>query len=116
MKTHRFLREGSGWYIDLPEYLEQGGSKGDLAMVAGADTLLDIISEGKDEVIIQLSTEEFEGSDELTLVEVCAPSLGGGYYIMEEYEGNKLHHRLWLCAVTNFVFGYLPERIFIRRV
>lgn len=29
MKQHRFLKEGSEWYIDLPEYLEQGGSKGD---------------------------------------------------------------------------------------
>lgn len=45
MKTHTFYKdEYGGWYMDLPEYLEQGGSKGDLAMVAGADTMLDSIA------------------------------------------------------------------------
>ena len=45
MQTHRFYKEEhGGWYIDLPAYLEQGGAKGDLAMVAGADTMLDIMA------------------------------------------------------------------------
>lgn len=44
MKVHRFVREDNSWYIDLPEYIEQGGSKGDLEMVSGADTMLDIIA------------------------------------------------------------------------
>lgn len=50
MVQYKFLREGSAWYIDLPQYLEQGGTKGDLAMVAGADTMLDIMAEGNDSV------------------------------------------------------------------
>ena len=61
MKQYRFVRESGGWYIDLPEYLEQGGSKGDLAMVAGADTMLDIIAGTGDEVILQISTQPFRG-------------------------------------------------------
>ena len=52
MKEHRFVREGMGWYIDLPEYLLQGGDKGDLQMVSGADTMLDIIAEEKSEVTL----------------------------------------------------------------
>jgi hypothetical protein len=115
MKTYQFNNEQGGWYIDLPEYLAQGGSKGDLAMVAGADTMLDTMSEGKDSISITIDTNPFAGADELVLDEVCHPSMGGGYYIMPEYEGKKVDHRMWLCAVTNFVFGYLPEKIFIKR-
>jgi hypothetical protein len=50
VQTYRFIKEGTEWYIDLPEYIENGGSKGDLQMVEGADTMLDIISAGGDEV------------------------------------------------------------------
>lgn len=116
MEQYKFLREGSGWYIDLPEYLEQGGSKGDLAMVAGADTMLDIMAEGKNEVHIQLDTNPFDSADLLELVEVCEPAMGGGYYVLHSYNGESIRHRMWLCAVTNFVFGYLPEKIFVKRV
>jgi hypothetical protein len=49
MGAYKFIKEGSEWYIDLPEYLANGGSK-------------------------------------------------------------------WLCAVTEYVFGDLPDEIFIKRV
>jgi hypothetical protein len=116
MEQYKFLREGGGWYIDLPEYLEQGGSKGDLAMVAGADTMLDIMAEGNDSVEIQLDTKAFDDADLLELVEVCEPSMGGGYYVLHTFNGKPIHHRMWLCAVTNFVFGHLPERIYVKKV
>ena len=38
MKRHRFVRKDMGWFIDLPEYIEQGVEKGDLPMISGADT------------------------------------------------------------------------------
>jgi len=116
MDQHKFLREGGGWYIDLPEYLEQGGSKGDLAMVAGADTMLDIMAEGESTVEIQLDTHPFDGADLLELVEVCDPVVGGGYYVLHTYNSKPINHRMWLCAVTNFVFGHLPESIYIKKV
>lgn len=115
METHRFIREESGWYIHLPAYLEQGGSKGDLAMVAGADTMLDIMAEGKNEVTIQLDTTPFKDADVLELVEVCSPAMGGGYYVLHTYNGKQIEHRMWLCAVTNFVFGNLPPKIYVQK-
>ncbi len=115
MQTHRFVKEPAGWYIDLPAYIEQGGSKGDLAMIEGADTMLDIIAEGQTAVTITLDTEPFEGADLLKLTEKCGPYIGGGYYLLRTWEGRDLMHNMWLCAVTEFVFGYLPERVFIRR-
>ena len=116
MKQHRFVRENGEWYIDLPEYLEQGGSKGDLQMVSGADTMLDIIAEEKDEVALQIDTRPIEGADELLLTELCDPVLGGGYYHLKQFESKKVERDLWLCDVTRFVFGDIPERIYIRNI
>jgi hypothetical protein len=116
MKIHRFYKEDyGGWYIDLPEYLEQGGSKADLAMVAGADTMLDIVANGDTTVTISMDTVPFEGADELLLTRVCEPSIGGGYYLMPFFEGQKVDHEMWLCAVTEFVFQDLPKRIYVKR-
>lgn len=115
MKQHRFYREGGGWYIDLPEYLESGGSKGDLAMVAGADTMLDIVAGKNKDVTLQMAVQPFEGADELVLTQLCEPSMGGGYYFMKNFEGKEVAQSMWLCDVTNFVFGYIPERIYVKR-
>src|SRR3954470_11592278 len=97
MQTHRFYRENGGWFIDLPEYLEQGGQKGDLAMVSGADTMLDLIAGKDDSVTLQLDLQPFAGSDELLLTEICDPVMGGGYYHMQEFENRKVNQDMWLC-------------------
>lgn len=115
MKQHRFYREDGGWYIDLPNYLAQGGSKGDLAMISGADTMLDIIAGNEESLTIQMDTVPFEKADKLLLTELCDPVLGGGYYLMKEFEGKEVNQTMWLCAVTEFVFGNIPERIYVRR-
>lgn len=116
MKTYRFKKEDDKWYIDLPQFLEAGGNKADLQMVEGADTMLDLMADQKNEVRLQLSMTEFKDADKLDLKERCDPSVGGGYYIMELYEGRKIELLMWLCGVTEWVFGELPERIFVKRV
>src|SRR5438045_9434089 len=100
MRRHRFYRELSSWYIDLPDYLAKGGSKGDLAMVAGADTMLDIVAGSANEVTLLIDEEAFAGADELVRTEVCEPSIGGAYYYMKSFEGNEVLQRMWLFAVT----------------
>jgi len=116
MKQHRFVREGHDWYIDLPEYLAQGGDKGDLQMISGADTMLDIIAGEKDEVTLDIATEPFDNADELLLTELCDPILGGGYYFFKQFESNPVNKDLWLCDVTRFVFGDIPKKIYVKRV
>ena len=116
MQTHTFNKEPSGWYIDLPKYIEQGGYKEDLAMVEGADTMLDTMADGKSSVTLTLATESFKGADELVLTQKCDPIVGGGYYLLKQWEGKVVMHDMWLCAVTEFVFGYLPEKIFVKRI
>jgi hypothetical protein len=114
METHRFYKDGMNWYIDLPAYLEQGGSPGDLQMVDGADTMLDFMSGGEGDVMVQVSREPFEGSEVLELTEKCDPHIGGAYYLLQTYQGQNINKRMWLCGVTEFVFGDLPERIYIK--
>ena len=115
METHRFYKDGMSWYIDLPSYLEQGGSLGDLQMVDGADEMLEMMAAGEGDVEIQISTEPFPGADLLEMSEKCDPYIGGAYYLLKHYEGQAINQRMWLCQVTEFVFGVLPERIYIKR-
>ncbi len=110
MKTYKFYKELSGrWYVDLPEWT---GEKADLEMVAGADTMLNIMAEDQDKVNLIISLEPFEGSDELRLLYEDT-LVGGGHYAMESYKGIEFKLKIWLCEVTRFVFQKMPEKIYI---
>ena len=115
MNKYGFYKNEVEWFVDMPEYLEKGGSIGDLEMVEGADKMLDIMAEGKKEVILNISTEKFENSDQLNLKEKFSPLKGGGYYFMQEFEGKEINLTMWLCGVIEFVFGEVPANIFVRR-
>lgn len=116
MQQHRFIKEGRDWYIDLPEFIAGGGSKGDLQMVEGADTMLDLIAGNGRDVTLLIDREPFDGADKLILTERCDPYVGGGYYNLPLFEGKEINQNMWLCAVTEFVFGDLPGQIFIKRL
>lgn len=98
------------WYIDLPEWT---GPISALEMVEGADDMLDKASNNTNECFLELSDTDFEGADSIQLIENLRDSIGGGYYYMETYKGETINHRMWLCEVTEFVFGGLPETIYI---
>lgn len=115
MKTYKFIKSGRDWYIDLPAFIEQGGDIGDLQMVDGADKMLDLMAENKEAVTVSVSKEPFEGADLLTLIEECDPFIGGGYYMMKHYNGQQVNRSMWLCKVTEFVFGDIPAEIFVRK-
>ena len=115
MNRYRFIKTGQDWYIDLPEFLEQGGSVDDLKMVAGADTMLNMMAESESTVVLHIAKEKFDGADTLRLTEKCDPYIGGGYYIMKQYEGQEINKTMWLCQVTEFVFGDIPFQIFVKR-
>lgn len=110
MITKRFYKDEDGWFIDLPEW---PGSKADLAMVMGADTLLFMLSEGGSEVIIQFSNQKFENAEVLTKLRDDL-DIGGAHYVYAPYTQSFLN--LWLCDVTKFIFGSMPEKIYIKRV
>ncbi len=115
MKTYKFIKRGNDWYIDLPEYLEQGGSIGDLQMIDGADKMLDMMAANESSIVLSISKEPFDKADKLVLTEKCDPFIGGGNYLMKVYQGQEINRTMWLCQVTEFVFGEIPEQIFVRQ-
>lgn len=106
IKTFKFEKESNGkWYVVLPEW---EGDKEELEMVCGADTFLDILSQGESEVSLDISlTKPSEFMYELIFKE---ESGGGGWY---ELKSDMFNFDIWLCHVTKFVFGYLPVKIYI---
>jgi hypothetical protein len=42
-----------------------------------------------------------------------APVDYGAYYQVTELGGKPFSHRLWLCPVTEYVFGEYPNEIFL---
>ena len=110
MKTLSFTKEASGWYIDLPEW---EGDKGELAMVAGADDLLDALDwSKKGNVILDISLDPIEKSHALYLKEFT-PEVGGALYTVTGEA--SFPKEIWLCAVTEFVFGFMPRIIYFNK-
>ncbi len=107
MKNLKFKKEAYGsWYIVLPEWK---GTKAELKMVQGADTLLDTLSNGGKTVEVEVSLTKVKGYDKLTKF-MHTPIAGGALY----FAGFKT---IWLCDVTRFVFdGQLPRRIYYKVV
>lgn len=110
VREFKFYKDEGGWFVDLPEW---EGTKADLAMVSGADTMLDIISQGENDIMVLLSTEEFNGSNRLEFIRE-SPEMGeGSWYLMKTYKGIEYNLELWLCDVTIFVFGNFPQNIYV---
>jgi hypothetical protein len=114
-QTFRFYKTNNGaWYIDLPGWT---GSIEELAMVQGADTMLDTVSGQTNECYLKISDEPFEGAEVLKLASSRTDTYGsGGDYVLERYESQTINHKMWLCEVTKYVFDGLPENIYFKKV
>lgn len=44
------------------------------------------------------------GADKVELLSLCGPG-GGGNYLLRSFEGREVNQGMWLCAVTEYVFG-----------
>ena len=109
----RFYKEkDSRWYVDLPEW---GGTKEDLEMVSGADTMLDILAQGDDVIFVQIGDEKFPGAIQSILIESGSIEAGGAFYLIPFIGQMEYNLRIWLCDVTKFVFGTFPETIWLYR-
>ncbi len=105
-----FYKDSTGWYIDFPEYINLGyGTKADLAMVSGADTMLDYLSQGNPRINLTFSDNELMDA-KVYLIMVARNQWGATY---------KTNHnnipQVWLCNVTKLFFdGKHPPKICIR--
>ena len=111
VKTLKFYKESDNrWYVDLPEW---EGSKSELEMVAGADSMLEYMAEGEEQVWLILSEQEFENSDKLEFLRLATEIENGAFYKLDKYKGIEIELEMWLCDVTKFVFGDFPKTIFL---
>jgi hypothetical protein len=124
--TKRFYKEEGIWYIDLPEFLNAGlGTKANLMMVAGADLMLDKLSNNGDDITVSFSNEPIEGAEHTLIKKKIgldkkllaaighAPVDYGAYYSWKENDNQSV----WLCPVTEYVFqGGYPKNIYVKVV
>ena len=102
MKNYTFNKEQGNWYIDLPNW---EGTKAELQMVAGADTLLDKLSNYGTSVNVTISTEKKSPEGFQTLKRIIQTPPNGCMYHLGIAP-------VWLCNVTKFVFeGVFPKQI-----
>ena len=75
----KFYKEDTKWYVDLPKFIEEGGDKADLEMIAGADDMLDMLSSNGDRIELSISLEPIECRAELTLLKAYEGLEGSDY-------------------------------------
>lgn len=112
-RIFRFYKNENGWFISLKWFPLNVGY---LAMVLGADVLLDKLVGDNSEIKLIISTRPFEQfDDKLTRVNKLGLKEGAVY----EPNKNKISHQLfkenqlWLCPVTLFVFLRYPKNILL---
>lgn len=77
------------------------------AFVAGADTLLDRMANGKKKVTVLFSSSEFKGYD-LKLDLTDTSPMGSDYFC------KQLAHELWLCPALGHYFKIPPKNLYIK--
>ena len=113
MKIKFEKEENNNWYVVLPEW---EGSKEELQMVMGADIMLDIIAKTNNTVELEITLEPEEGYNYLKLIDDYTNTIGGGIYLLQYFEDKEINLDMWLCSVIVYVFGFLPEDIYFKRV
>lgn len=100
----RFYKKGGEWYADVKQCTEAQNR-----MVLGADKALDIISNGKDDILLLVETGKLENYGDIQLKRIIHDCFGGTYFIRTKVKG--LPKIAWLCNVCHVVFGEHPEYI-----
>lgn len=116
MRTYRFYKEEGTWFIDLKWF---PFNKAWLAMVAGADTLLDRLSSEGDEITLNIDTYPIPYSDGLLDRFHKSGIFNGALYeglAGYNFSENSIIKSVWLCPATLWVFGYYPKTIYYKIV
>ena len=130
-----FVREdGDRWFIDFPSWPWKHGN---LEMVCGADRMLEILSEGRDKVRLQVKVSDAPSAEDVVdemlkdgwieLTQIKSSLTGGATYTargekMKDFfrEHPITHERtprtVWLCPVTLFVVGQYPQYFYVKVV
>ncbi|HEX2607771.1 MAG TPA: DUF6717 family protein [Flavisolibacter sp.] len=114
MYTATFYKIGHQWYLDLPEYLENGDAE-DLLQIGELHELLDQSAAGRSTLTFQWDIRDFEGAEQLKL-EGTSGDQSGGYYHLSRLNGHSLESEIWMNKVLYFCFVQLPPVIYFKHV
>lgn len=98
-KSLRFYKQGNEWFADVA-----GHSQAQNQMVAGADTLLDIVADGKSEVTTILSADLDKPDPWIIHLHLVEHDKHGATYRVRRAKSDS-SSLAWLCNVTHDVFG-----------
>ncbi len=115
-KDVSFTKENGTWYVDYPEWK---GSKANLSMVAGADTMLDALTK-KSHIALRVVDSKchvpgYEKDGFIELERVSKDMFGSYYRCSDNIIGFNDKNKdsvLYLCPVTLSVLGYYPKYIY----
>lgn len=110
-----FTKEEDGcWYVDFPGWPL---SHHNLMMVAGADTMLDVLNDGSNHVKLFVSMKPIDG---IKLNRLDSSLTGGAHYEVDKDSKDKIKEftekTIWLCPVTLTVLGQYPETMYYKKV
>ena len=106
-----------GWYVDFPHW---PFSHDNLAMVSGADKMLELLSDG--DLFVRVSVipaKKQEMHEEYIELEQTESSLFGGSTYHVKYNPFKERFKrdtLWICPVTLFALGHSPKFIYVKKM
>ena len=105
------------WFVDFPNW---PFSHDNLAMVSGADKMLELLSDGDLFVRVSVIPAKKKGQhDGYIELEQTEHSLFGGSTYQVKYEPFSQRFKrdtLWICPVTLFVLGRYPKFIYVKRL
>ena len=101
-KTFEFVKVGGVWFYWWPDY---DGTPEELAMVGGADELLDSL----DNKFVRLQMVD-PAAAKITLSKIEEDECGATYLC----KSKNYNDRVWICAVTLSVFGEYPQNIYLK--
>jgi hypothetical protein len=105
-KILTFIKLSNRWFIDIP----WDGMIEDLEMVSGADIFLDVLSNGKKIITLEVGTSEIYGAEKMTMVH---DDDYGAFYKIYTYD---FKGEIWLCNVTKHIFGEFPNEFWFKIV
>jgi hypothetical protein len=115
MNSYTFVKKDGNWQLQYSNYTYKEGHEIDIDLTEGSESMLNLLSDGKDEVSLFFDKQPFADANEIELVQRCEPFLNGGIYRLREFEGKKLDYDMWISDVTQHVFGETPEKIYFKK-
>lgn len=112
-----FERIGDRWYVVFPNWPL---SHDNLEMVAGADDMLNLLSNGESIVKLEIVINSKPSTvGYYALYKTYSSLTGGAHYIADKVGGwdtSAIKKQLWLCPVTLTVLGHYPNRILFKKL